>query len=119
MLKQAALHFIGEPAIGTETSAEDASDLALDGALARALDGVEDPAQKAAPEGGGLAAGMLRQLAGGAEIPIERNAIHGWGPQTLLLKYSHLYNCWLRNLMLVFVQNKGYVLIQCFRLSHA
>src|SRR5262249_14601744 len=35
MLKQTALAFVGEPAIGTETT-EDASDVALGGALVRA-----------------------------------------------------------------------------------
>src|SRR5215813_13735156 len=95
MLKQAALHFVGEPVIGTEMSAEHAGDFALGGALVRALDGafdgVDDAAQEAAPSRGGLAAGTTRQLAGHAEIPIKRNAIHGW-VLSILLRYSHSYN---------------------------
>lgn len=63
MLKQAALDFVSEPAIGTELRAEDADDVALSGALARPLDGIDDAAQKAALRRG-LAAGAMRQLAG-------------------------------------------------------
>jgi hypothetical protein len=70
MLKQAALHFVGEPVIGTEMSAEHASDFAIGGALPRALDGIDDAAQQAAPSRGGFAAGTMRQFAGHAEIPI-------------------------------------------------
>ena len=48
MLKQTALDFVGEPAIGTETCAEEAGDVALDGALVRAFDrafdGIDDAA---------------------------------------------------------------------------
>jgi hypothetical protein len=77
MLKQTALNFVGEPVIGTET-AKDTGDFAIGGALARALDSIEDAAQKAAPRTGGLAAGTMRQFAGHAEIPIKRNANHGW-----------------------------------------
>jgi hypothetical protein len=77
MLKQTVLDFVGEPAIGTETYAEDAGDVALSGALVRAFDGIDDAAQQAAPRRGALAAGTTRQLAGHAEIPIKRNAIHG------------------------------------------
>src|SRR5262249_50539150 len=91
MLKQAALHFVGEPVIGTETYAEDAGDVALGGALVRALDGIDDAAQQAAPRRGGLAAGTMRQFAGHAEIPKKRNAIHGW-VLSILLRYSHPYN---------------------------
>jgi hypothetical protein len=74
MLKQAALHFVGKPVIGTEMSAERAGDLAIGGALARALDSIDDQAQQAAPRG---AAGTMRQFAGHAEIPMEWNTIHG------------------------------------------
>jgi hypothetical protein len=59
MLKQAALHFVGEAAIGSEMSAEHAGDLAIDGALARALDGIDNEAQQAAPRMGWLAAGTI------------------------------------------------------------
>src|SRR5215813_4964850 len=94
MLKQTALAFVGEPAIGTETT-EDASDVALGGALVRAFDrafdGIDDAAQQAAPRRGGLGAGTTRQLAGHAEIPIKRNAIHGW-VLSILVRYSHSYN---------------------------
>jgi hypothetical protein len=76
MLKHAAFHFVGEPVIGTE-AANDAGDFAIGGALARALDSIEDAAQKAALRTGGLAAGRMRQFAGDAEIAIKRNAIHG------------------------------------------
>jgi hypothetical protein len=44
MLKHAALHFVGEPVIGTE-AANNAGDFAIGGALARALDSIEDAAQ--------------------------------------------------------------------------
>src|SRR5262245_38156939 len=91
MLKHTALDFVGEPAIWTETCAEDAGDVALGGALVRAFDGIDDAAQQAAPRRGGLAAGTTRQLAGHAEIPIKRNAIHGW-VLSILLRYSHSYN---------------------------
>src|SRR5262249_30626578 len=110
MLKQAALHFVGEPVIGTE-AANDAGDFAIGGALARALDSIEDAAQQAAPRRGGLATGTTRQLAGHAEIPIKRNAIHGW-VLSLLLRYPHPYNHFIANLMLVDTRYKGYVLIQ-------
>jgi hypothetical protein len=88
MLKQAALDFVGEPAIGTETSAEEAGDVALGGTLARALDGIDNAAQKAALGRSGFAARTLRQLGGHAEIPIKRNAIHGWN-LSVLLRYFH------------------------------
>ena len=92
MLKQAALHFVGEPVTGiAETKGPgDPGDFALRGALARALDGIDDSAQQAAPRRGGLAAGTMRQLAGHAEISIKRNAIHGW-VLALLLRYPHPY----------------------------
>jgi hypothetical protein len=113
MLKQAALHFVCEPIIGTET-AKDASDFALGGALARALDGaldsIEDAAQKAAPRRGGLAAATMRQLAGHAEIPIERNAVHGWDPFSII----EIFSCvWLPvvSVVVIVVGHKGYVLI--------
>jgi hypothetical protein len=108
MLKQAALHFVGEPVIGTE-SAEHAGDLAIGGALARALDSIEDAAQQAAPRTGGLDAGTMRRFAGQAEIPIKRNASHGW--VLSMLRYSHSYNVSSLNLMLVIMENNGYVLI--------
>src|SRR5262249_53759238 len=111
MLKQTALDFVGEPAIGTETCAEDAGDVALCGSLVRAFDGIDDAAQQAAPRRGGLAAGTIRQLAGHAEIPIKRNAIHGW-VLSLLLRYPHPYNRFTPNLMLATMQYNGYVLIQ-------
>jgi hypothetical protein len=91
MLKQTALDFVSEPAIGTETYAEEPSDVALGGALVRPFDGIDDAAQQAAPRRGGLAAGTTRQLAGHTEIPIKRNAIHGW-VLSILLRYSHSYN---------------------------
>src|SRR5215472_12527448 len=87
MLKQTALAFVGEPAIAY---AEDAGDLALSGALARAFDGIDDAAQQAAPRRGGLAAGTTRQFAGHTEIPIKRNAIHG--SVLSLLRYSRAYS---------------------------
>jgi hypothetical protein len=74
MLKQAALHFVGKPVIGTEMSAERAGDLAIGGALARALDSIDGEAQQAAPRG---AAGTMRLFPGHAEIPMEWNTIHG------------------------------------------
>src|SRR5262245_24771639 len=79
MFKQAALNFVGEPVTGiAETKVPgDSGDVALRGALARALDGIDDAAQQAAPSRGGFAAGTMRQFAGHAEIPIERNTIHG------------------------------------------
>jgi hypothetical protein len=83
MLKQTALHFVGEPAILAEIYAEDAGDVAIGGALARALDGIDDAAQQAAPRRGGFAAGTMRQFAGHAEIPIKRNAIHGYQVQRI------------------------------------
>src|SRR6516164_8918158 len=93
MFKQAALDFIGEPVTGiAETKVPgDPDDVALGGTLARALDGIHDAAQQAPPRRGGLAAGTMRQLAGHAEIPIKRNAIHGW-VLSLLLRYPHPYN---------------------------
>jgi hypothetical protein len=111
MLKQAALHFVGEPVIGTEMSAEHASDFAIGGALPRALDGIDDAAQQAAPSRGGVAAGTMRQFAGHAEIPIKRNANHGW-ILSILLRYSHSYSASICNLMLVMMENNGYLLIQ-------
>src|SRR5262245_31271238 len=111
MLKQTALDFVGEPVIGTEMSAEHAGDFALSGTLARALDGSDDATQQAAPSRGGFAAGAMRQFAGHAEIPIKRNAIHGW-VLSLLLRYPHPYNRFIANLMLVDISHNGYVLIQ-------
>jgi hypothetical protein len=111
MLKQAALHFVGKPVIGTEMSTEHAGDLAIGGALARALDGVDDEAQQAAPRGNALAAGTMRQFAGHAEIPIKRNANHGC-ILSMLLRYSHSYNAPVLNVRLVTLENNGYVLIR-------
>src|SRR5262249_18798631 len=91
MLKQTALAFVGEPAIGTESYAGDAGDVALDGALVRAFDSIDDAAQQAAPRRGWLGAGTTRQLTSDVEIPIKRNATHGWTLSTLL-RYSHLSN---------------------------
>src|SRR5262249_8861388 len=117
MLKHAALHFVGEPVIGAE-AANDAGDFAIGGALPRALDGIDDAAQQAAPSRGGFAAGTMRQFAGQAEIPIKRNVSHGW-VLSLLLRYSHSYNASPTNVVLVITANNGYVLIQQLRLSHA
>ena len=48
MFEQAALNFVGEPGTGmVETKSP--GDVALDGALARQLNGIDDAAQKAAP----------------------------------------------------------------------
>jgi hypothetical protein len=111
MLKQAALHFVGEPVTGTEMPAEHAGDLAIGGALARALDGVDDEAQQAAPRGNALTAGTMRQFAGYAEIPIKRNANHGC-ILSMFLRYSHSCNASVLNLTLVMLGNNGYVLIR-------
>ncbi|MFY9838397.1 MAG: hypothetical protein WAK55_18390 [Xanthobacteraceae bacterium] len=59
MLKQTALDFVGEPVIGTETYAEDTGNVALGGALARALDGIDDAAQQPALREVGLPAGTI------------------------------------------------------------
>ncbi len=108
MLKQAALHFIGEPAVGTQTEASDAGDLALGGTLARALDSIEDAAQQ-----DDASARRSRRNPDTTEC-------YSWlGPFGLLLKYSHLYNCSWANLVLAIMRNNGYVLIRYFRLSHA
>src|SRR5262245_59653822 len=50
MFKQAALNFVGEPVTGiTETKVPgDPGDVALDGALVRQRNGIDDAAQKAA-----------------------------------------------------------------------
>src|SRR6516225_2023543 len=92
MLKQTALDFVGKPTTGIAVTKVpgDPGDVALDGALVRAFDGIDDAAQQAAPRRAGLAAGTTRQLAGHAEIPIKRNAIHGW-VLSILLRYSHPY----------------------------
>jgi hypothetical protein len=56
MFKQAALKFVREPAtVIAET--KDPGDVALDGALVRQRDGIEDPAQKAALREARLSAG--------------------------------------------------------------
>jgi hypothetical protein len=62
MLKQTALDFVVKPHIGTETYAEDAGDVALGGALARALDGIDDAAQQATPRRGCHAARIALEL---------------------------------------------------------
>ena len=61
MFKQAALNFVGEPATGIAVTKVpgDPGDFAIGGALARALDGIDDSAQQAAPRRGGLAAGTI------------------------------------------------------------
>jgi hypothetical protein len=108
MLKHAALHFVGEPVIGTE-AANDAGDFAIGGALARALDSIEDAAQKAGPRMGGLAAGTMRQLADHAQIPIKRNAIHG-GLLSVLLRYFHAYSWLFVSVVVEIIRHNGYVL---------
>jgi hypothetical protein len=96
MFKKAALDFVGEPVTGiAETKVPgDPGDVALGGTLARALDGIDNAAQKAALRRSGLAARTLRQLGGHAEIPRERNAVHGWD-LSVLLRYFHAYGCLL------------------------
>jgi len=61
MFKQAALNFVGEPAIGiAETKAPgDPGDVALDGALVRQRNGIDDAAQKAALREARLSAGTI------------------------------------------------------------
>jgi hypothetical protein len=110
MLEQTALHFVGESVIGTE-AANNAGNFAFGGALPRALDGVEDAAQQARPSRGGFAAGTMLQFADPAEIPVKRNANHGW-ILSIPLRYSHSFNALRGNLMLVMLGNNGYVLIR-------
>jgi hypothetical protein len=111
MLKQTALDFIGEPTIWTEICAEDARDVALGGALVRAFDGIDDAAQKAAPRWGGLAAGTTRLLAGHAEIPIERNAIHGWA-LSIGIEISSSIQHQPQSVMVAVMKYNRYILIQ-------
>jgi hypothetical protein len=95
MFKQAALNFVGEPAILAEIYAEDAGDVAIGGALARALDASTTRRSRPRRAGAGSPRGTTRQFAGHAEIPIKRNADHGWVLSTLL-RYSHSHNAtWL------------------------
>ena len=75
MFKQAALNFVGEPATGIAET-KDPGDVALDGALVRQRNGIDDAAQKAA-RGATLSAGTTCWRAGRDEIPIERKTIHG------------------------------------------
>jgi hypothetical protein len=56
-------------------------------------------------------AGTMRQLAGHAEIPIERNAVHGWEPFSII----EIFSCvWLPvvSVVVVIMGHKGYVLIR-------
>jgi len=109
MFKKAALDFVGEPAIGTETSAEEAGDVALGGTLARALDGIDNAAQKAALRRSGLAGRTLRQLAG--HNP-DKTECYSWlGPFSII----EIFSCvWLPvvSLVVVIMGHKGYVLIR-------
>ncbi len=58
MFKQAALNFVGEPATGIAET-KDPGDVALDGALVRQLNGIDDAVQKAAPGEARLATGTI------------------------------------------------------------
>jgi hypothetical protein len=58
MLKQAALKFVGEPVTGIAET-QDPGDVALDGALVRQRNGIDDAAQKAALREASLAAGTI------------------------------------------------------------
>jgi len=86
MFKQSALDFVGEPAT-RNAETKDPGDVALDDALVRQCDGIDEPAQKAALREARLAAGTICRRAGRDEFPIERNAL------SVLLRYSHLYPC--------------------------
>ena len=79
MFKQAALNFVGEQATGIAVAepARDPGDVALDGALVRQRNGIDNAAQKAALREARLSAGTICSRAGRDEIPIERNTIHG------------------------------------------
>jgi hypothetical protein len=56
--KQAALNFVGEPAIGTAET-KDPGDIALDSALVRQRKGIDDAAQTAALREARLSAGTI------------------------------------------------------------
>ena len=58
MFKQAALNFVGEPVTGIAET-KDPCDVALDGALVRQRNGIDDAAQKAALRGPRLSAGTI------------------------------------------------------------
>jgi hypothetical protein len=76
IFKQAALSFVGESAIWIAET-KDPGDVALDGALMRQLNGIDDAAQKAAPSAAMRSARTTYRRAARGEIPMERNAIHG------------------------------------------
>jgi hypothetical protein len=59
MFKQAALNFVGEPATGI-VETKDSDDVALDGALVRQGNGIDDAAQKAVLREARLSAGTIR-----------------------------------------------------------
>jgi len=58
MFKQAALNFVGEPATRIAET-KDPGDVALDGALVRQRNGIDDAAQKAALREARLSAGTI------------------------------------------------------------
>ena len=58
MFKKAALNLVGEPATGIAET-KDPGDVALDGALVRLRNGIEDAAQKAALPKDRLSAGTM------------------------------------------------------------
>ena len=58
MFKQAALKFVGEPVTGIAET-KDPGDVALDGALVRQRNGIDDAAQKAALREARLSAGTI------------------------------------------------------------
>jgi hypothetical protein len=58
MFKQAALKFVGEPVTGIAET-KDPGDVALDGALVRQRNGIDDAAQKAALREARLSAAMI------------------------------------------------------------
>ena len=76
MFKQAALNFVGEPGIGIAET-KDPGDVALDGALVRQRNGIDDAAQKAVLREARLSAGTRCWRAGRDEIPMERNTVPG------------------------------------------
>ena len=61
MFKQTALNFVGEPATGIAVTKVpgDPGDFAIGRALARALDGIDDAAQKATLREARLSAGTI------------------------------------------------------------
>jgi hypothetical protein len=94
MFKQAPLDFVGEPATGIAET-KDAGDVALDGAAVRQCDGIDDAAQKAALREARLFAGTICWRAGRNEIPIERNAVHGWFLSFIIIIEFFSYVSWL------------------------